>query len=130
MYGDFSFVAVCILKRSDLGVTSRPDRDGRAYARPNQQLPKLRHANTMPTHANKMDKTGANSPVLRKVNALACVRLAVHPTDGESTEELCQQNDYMTGECHFFCLRSKLFDMVRMEAAKHGKCLTPSDFSR
>ena len=25
---------------------------------PNQQMPKLRHANTMPTHANKMDKTG------------------------------------------------------------------------
>ena len=58
IYGDFSFVAVCILKRSVLGVTSRPDRDGRGFARPNQQMPKLRHANTMPTHANKMDKTG------------------------------------------------------------------------
>ena len=25
-------------------------------------MPKLRHANTMPTHADKMDKTGGNLP--------------------------------------------------------------------
>ena len=25
-------------------------------------MPKLRHANTMPTHADKMDKTGGNPP--------------------------------------------------------------------
>ena len=52
--------SVCILKRSGLGVTSRPDRDGRGFARPNQQMPKLRHANTMPTpcqnYANTCEK--------------------------------------------------------------------------
>ena len=58
-----------LLERSGLGVTSRPDRDGRDFARPNQQMPKLRHANTMPTHADKMDKTVGNPPVLCMVEA-------------------------------------------------------------
>ena len=66
---DISFVVVCILKRSVLGVTSHPDRDGRGFARPNQQMPKLRHANTMPTHASTMHKTGGFPPVLSILSA-------------------------------------------------------------
>ena len=45
-------------------------------------MPKLRHGNTMPTHADKMDKTGGNPPVLCIVKAcvgivLACLSLGI-----------------------------------------------------